>query len=155
MGKMSDSPAHDTSKEVLKDNQSPGENALIKLRVLLLGPVQAQLSKLQDRLDKPELHANDVSRVLPESIILRSTRDKQIANSLEPIIEEAIKTSIKKDPKVLADALFPVMGPAIRKAIYSTIRGMIQTLNQILEYRLSLQGLKWRLEAFQTKKSFG
>ena len=152
---MSDPTAHNTGKEVLKDNQSPGENALIKLRGLLLGPVQIQLSKIQDRLDKPELHANDVSRVLPESIILRSTRDKQISKSLEPIIEEAIKTSIKKDPKVLADALFPVMGPAIRKAIYSTIRGMIQTLNQILEYRLSLQGLKWRLEAFQTKKSFG
>lgn len=152
---MSDPSTHDTGKEVLKDDQSPGGNALVKLRDLLLGPVQTQLGKLQDRLDKPELHANDVSRVLPESIILRSSRDKQIAKALEPSIEEAIKTSIKKNPKVLADALFPVMGPAIRKAISSTIRGMIQSLNQILEYSLSWQGLKWRLEALQTRRPFG
>lgn len=152
---MSDPPAQDTRKEVPKDDQSSGGNALVKLRGLLLEPVQAQLGKLQDRLDKPELHANDVSQVLPEAIVLRSTRDKQISKALEPSVEEAIKTSIKKDPKVLADALFPVMGPAIRKAISSTIRGMIQSLNQILEYSLSLQGLKWRLEALQTRRPFG
>ena len=82
----------------------------------MLGPLYLQITKLQERLDHP-LQADDVSRVLPEAIALRAARDKKIAVALEPITENAIKASIKRDRKILVDALFPVMRPAIRKAI--------------------------------------
>jgi len=150
---MSKSPPHDSTEEVTEEHPSQGEEVLTELRGLLLGTEQVRLNKLQERLDDPTLHANDVSRVLPEAIMLR--RDKQLAKALEPTIEEAIKTSIKKDRKVLVDVLFPVMGPAIRKAISSVILGMVQSFNQILEHSFSIQGMKWRLEALRTKKSFG
>ena len=129
---MSDSSTHDPPEGVPEEDQTPTKDAFTELRKLLLGPEQAQLHKLQERLDNPDLHANDVSQVLPEAITLRSSRDQKIAQALEPSTEEAIKASIKRDRKVLVDALFPVMGPAIRKAIYSTILGMIQSFNQIL-----------------------
>ncbi|MDX1708069.1 MAG: hypothetical protein R3274_05675, partial [Desulfobacterales bacterium] len=150
---MSDSTEEQSGKMESPDAQQP-QDALAELRELLLKPIQTQLDELQKRLDTPDLHAKDVSRVLPEAISLRSQRDKKIEMALEPITEKTIKSSIKKDRKALADALFPVMGPAIRRAIASAIQGMIQSFNQILEHSVSIKGLKWRLEALKTQKSF-
>ena len=47
------------------------------------------------------------------------------------------------------------MGPAIRKAIVETVRGMIESTNRAIEASLSWEGLKWRIEAMRTGKSFG
>ena len=141
------------------DNRSPEtpektQEALEELRKLLLRPYQAKLDKMQARLDRPELHAGDVSRVLPEAIAHRAAQDRKIEIALEPITAKAIRSSIKKDRQVLVNALFPVMGPAIRKAITEAIQGMIQSFNQALEHSFSVQGLKWRLEALRTRKPF-
>ena len=135
-------------------NPEQSQDSLAELRELLTGHLQAQLDRLPKRLDNEKLSAEDVSRVLPEAISLRSSRDKKIQITLEPITEKAIQSSIKRDRRVLVDALFPVMGPAIRKAIASTIQGMIQSFNQILEHSVSIQGLKWRWEALRTQKTF-
>jgi len=150
---MSDSTRDKTDESAFK-NPAQSQDSMIELRDLLLGPLQTQLDQLQTRLDSPRLLAEDVSRVLPEAISLRSARDKKIQIALEPITEKAIQSSIKKDRRVLVDALFPVMGPAIRKAIASAIQGMVQAFNQILEHSLSKQGLKWRWEAARTQKTF-
>ena len=104
------------------------------------------------RLDDPGLHAEDVSRVLAEAIAIRSSRDDQVAKALEPSIEETLRASVKRNPKPLVEVLFPVMVPAFGKAMFSAIRGMIQSLNQFVENTFSLQGIKWRLEAFKRKK---
>ena len=119
---------------------------------MLLGPFQVQLDQMQERLDNPELQAKAVSRVLPEAISLRSFQDKKMVTVLEPVTEEAIKASIKKNRQIFVDVLFPVMGRAIRKAIGEAIRAMVQNFNQILEYSFSKQGLKWRFEALRTRK---
>jgi OOP family OmpA-OmpF porin len=144
----------DTADEAEVDNGDQKPTTLDELRKLLVGPEQNQIGRLKERLDDPELHAEDVSGVLAEAIALRSARDNQVAKALEPTIEESIKASVRRDPKPLVDALFPVIGPAIGKAIFSAIRGMVQSLNQIFENNLSVQGLKWRVEAFRTKKPF-
>jgi len=151
---MNDSADQDPGKDKPLGNSSQDEDQLKELRELLLGPFQTQLTYLQKRLDTPDLHARDVSQVLPEAIALRSSHDTKMEVALEPITEKAIRASIKKDRQVLVDALFPVMGPAIRRAIASTLQGMIQSLNQVLEYSLSLKGIKWRLEALRTRKQF-
>jgi len=137
------------------ENKQPGVDIEIKeLRQLLLGREQMQIARLTERLDNPEIYVKDVERVLPEAIRLRATRDKAVAKALEPDIEEGLRTSIKKDPKALADTLYPIMGPSIRKAISSAILGMVQSFNQVLERSFSIEGLKWRFEALSTKKSF-
>jgi OOP family OmpA-OmpF porin len=151
---MTDSSDQDNGGKVPSGKFPTDDDSLKNLRRLLLGPYQDQLSQLQDRLDTPELHAHDVSKILPEAIVLRSSRDKKIELALEPITEKAIRASIQKDRQVLVDALFPVMGPAIRKAIASALQGMIQSFNQILEHSLSFKGLKWRFEALRTRKPF-
>jgi OOP family OmpA-OmpF porin len=144
----------DKPDEAAVESRDQEPTTLDELRNLLVGPEQIQIGRLKQRLDDPGLHAEDVSRVLAEAIALRSSRDDQVAKALEPSIEETLKASVRRNPKPLVEALFPVMGPAIGKAIFSAVRGMIQSLNQFFENNLSLQGVKWRLEAFRTKKPF-
>jgi outer membrane protein OmpA-like peptidoglycan-associated protein len=151
---MNDLPTRDPNEELLRNEQHPSEDALAELRRLILGLEQSQLAKLQERLDNPKLRATDISQVLPEAIILRSSQDSNLATALMSTVEEVVKSSIKKDRKTLVDALFPVMGPAIRKAITDALLKMLQSFNQVLENSLSWRGLQWRLEALRTGKSF-
>ncbi|HEU5249869.1 MAG TPA: OmpA family protein [Thermoanaerobaculia bacterium] len=121
-----------------------------ELRRLLLVAEHEQVAKIQERLDDPEIHAEDVSRVLPKAIAIRATKDRDLTRAMLPTVEEAILSSVRKDPHVLVDALFPVMGPAIRKAISSALESMIESLNETLERSFSVQGLEWRWEAWRT-----
>jgi len=151
---MTDSYTQNDSSETPNNNNSVSNEELAQLRSLLLGLDKSELDKLYDRLNNPNIQPEDLSKMLPEAIILRSMQDKQLSEAIVPTIEEAIQTSVRKDLTVLADAIFPVIGPASRKAIATTLEATIQSLNQSIEHSLSPQGFKWRLEALQTGKSF-
>jgi len=143
----------------LKSNPSSPDvieqDGLNELRRLLVGPEQQEIEVLRERLDQQEsLLPEDISRVLPEAVTLRTRRDKKVTEALLPTVEEAIDISVRKNPQTLIDALFPVMGPAIRKAIAEALSGMTQAMNKSLEHSLSPQGLKWRVEAWRTGRSF-
>jgi outer membrane protein OmpA-like peptidoglycan-associated protein len=73
---------------------------------------------------------------------------------LAPTIQATLRESVRTNPHVLADALFPVMGPAIRKSITETLRSMIESFNEALEHSLSWRGVQWRVEALRTGKPF-
>ncbi len=124
-----------------------------ELRTLLVGPEQRQLHALQTRLEDPAAQARDVSRVLATAVELR-TNDPHLQRALAPTIEDAISASVRRNPRPLADALFPIIGPAIRKAIAATLSGMLESLNTTLEHSLSWRSLRWRLDARRTGRSF-
>lgn len=145
---MTDPANNDVSKEEPNNNSSPALDEIAQLRNLLFGP------ELQERLEKARLSAENVSQVLPEAIILRSMQDEQLTAAAVPTVEGAIHASVKQDLNVLADALFPVIGPATRKAVSTALKTLNQSLNQTLDRSLSLESFKWRLEARQTGKSF-
>jgi outer membrane protein OmpA-like peptidoglycan-associated protein len=146
--------APNTEKDV-ESTQTPDERASMEeLRELILGEEKRKIQDIEEHLGDISLRAREVGDILPEAILIRTAKDDRIAEALSPTIADILRTSIKKDSKALGDALFPVMGPAIRKAITSTLWGMIQSLNQLLEHSVSFQGLKWRLEAIRTRKSF-
>ena len=73
---------------------------------------------------------------------------------LRPRLKPRLRESVRKDPNALAAALFPVMGPAIRRSILETLRSFLDSFNQVLDQSLSWQGMKWRLEAIRTGRSF-
>ncbi len=124
------------------------------LRQLLLAPEQSELERLKNRLDHYILEPSDVGRVLPDAIRLRAQQDSRLLSSMIPITQEALSLSIKQSPQLISDSIAPILGPAIRKAITRAMRGMVQSLNQTLEYSMSWKGLQWRWEAFRTGKSF-
>ena len=77
-----------------------------------------------------------------------------LQRALAPTIEDAITASVRRNPRPLADALFPIIGPAIRKAIAATLNGMLESLNTTLEHSLSWRSLRWRLDARRTGRPF-
>jgi OOP family OmpA-OmpF porin len=130
------------------------EDPLGQLRGLLLAAEHAQVLQIQERLDDPKTRAEDVGRVLAEAVAIRTGQDRGLTDSLLPTVEEAIAISVRRHPAVLADGLFPVMGPAIRRSIASTLAEMLESLNETLSRSFSRQGLKWRIEAWRTGKPF-
>ena len=129
-------------------------NRYEKLRELLNGPERRRIEEISKRLNDPVRRTEELSEHLPDAIALGASRDNRIARALQPTIDTALKASAARNPKAIADAIFPALGPAIRKAISSALTSMIQSLNHILNQSLSWQGLGWRLEALRTRKSF-
>jgi len=138
---------------VRQGDEDPGVDDLASLRSLLLAPEQQQLAALQARLDDTQARAEDLADVLPH-VLLQHAQDPQFTRALTPPIEKAITASVHRNPKPLADALFPIMGPAIRQAVAAGLAGMVESLNRTLEHSLSWRSIQWRLEGWRTGKSF-
>ena len=135
------------------DERADETDDLESLRAILVHPERRQLADLQDRLDDLDVRAHEVGEVLPQ-VLLRHSHDPAVARALTPAVERAVTSSVRRNPKPLADALFPIMGPAIRKAVAASLAGMIESLNRTLEHAFSRQSIHWRLEAMRTGKSF-
>ncbi len=133
-----------------------GTGSFEELRHLILAPEQEALERLHERIDNPDSRTEDVSGVVAEAIQRRRQQggSDALSEALAPTIETALRESVRKDPSTVADALFPVMGPAIRKSILETLRSFLESFNQVLDQSLSWQGLKWRFEAMRTGRSF-
>jgi OOP family OmpA-OmpF porin len=130
------------------------DDQLAALRTLLLRPEQLELDSLRTRLEDPELHARDVSRILAEAIVLRAQEDDGLTRALQPILVETMRIAIRDDPQFIADAIYPVIGPAIRKAVANAFRDLVRGLNATLERAFSPRALVWRWEAWRTGKPF-
>ncbi|MEA5602173.1 OmpA family protein [Nostoc sp. UHCC 0252] len=156
MSDYSKNPIPKAFSEGLNSNSQTSEvnDELTILRSLLLDIEPTKLKRLYERLENPQIQPEDISQMLPEAVILRSKQDKQLGEVMVSTVENAIEVSVQQDHNVLADALFPVIGPATRKAISAALEEMMQSMNQTLEHSLSPQSFKWRLEAQRTGKSF-
>ncbi|MCI0539218.1 MAG: OmpA family protein [Verrucomicrobiales bacterium] len=140
--------------EVQRRGPSGAPDALDQLRQILFGQEKRTLFGLQQRLDDPVLHAEDVSRVLPRAVARCARRDDRLAHAMAPAVESALKSSVKRDPGILTNAIFPIIGPAIRKALAESFGRLVQSFNHALEHSLSWRGLKWRVEAWRTGRPF-
>lgn len=141
---------------IAEDVSSQEESRYEELRRLLLEPETKQIQSLENRLNNlPPVPVHEVSDVLPQAVSIRAKQDQSLTHAMQPIVEEDIRLSVQRNPKVLADALFPVIGPAIRKAITEALSAMVQSLNQTLEHSFSLQGIRWRIEAWKTGRAYG
>src|SRR5512136_1935939 len=128
---------------------------LEELRRLVVEPEQQRLDALEHRLNDPGTRADEVGTVLPDAIRRRARAAGKLEEAMAPIVEESVRVSVRKDARSFADALFPVIGPAIRRSIADTFSRMIQSFNQAVENSLSARGIKWRLEAWRTGRPFG
>ena len=152
---MSSSPA---SRGVAGDEgweDQPPDRHLQELRHILLGDQLLRLQELERRLTDPKLRTEELSAIVAEAIALRAKRDRAVQRTLHPLVEEALRISVERNPKVLADAMYPIIGEAVRKAVAHALRGMVESLNLMMERSVSVESLKWRLEAARTGKSFG
>ena len=127
-----------------------GGTEFAALRRLLVGPEQSRLEELATELRDRHVSAADLAEHLPEAIVLRGKRDRQIGRALAPTVETALRESIRRNPREIATAIFPILGPAIRKSIAETMSALVRSINSAVEHSLSPRGIKWRIESWRT-----
>ena len=118
--------APDAARPVVPERDVPARSRWQELRALLLDPEHRRIRAVEEQLEDPDLHADEVSRVLPEAVRRRGSGDRDLTAALGPVVGEAIKVSIRKDPQPLVEAIFPIMGPAIRRAIATAFAELAQ-----------------------------
>jgi outer membrane protein OmpA-like peptidoglycan-associated protein len=136
------------------EEQPKGATEFATLRQLLVGPERQQLDELADRVEQVAVTPQMLADQLPEAIALRTSRDRQLGRALAPTVETALRESIRRNPRDIASAIFPVLGPAIRKAIAETMAELVRSINSAVEHSLSVQGIKWRIEAWRTGERY-
>lgn len=141
---------HDASPDPPGGNGDRRTADLATLRRILVGPERARIEELESR----RLSAADLAEQLPEAIALRGGRDQQLGRALAPTVETALRESIRRNPREIATAIFPVLGPAIRKAIAETMAALVRSINSAVEHSLTPQGIRWRLESWRTGVPF-
>ena len=82
------------------------------------------------------------------------TPDARLAEALGFTVESALIRSVRREPRMWAEALFPIILPAVRMAVAAALRDAVQTLNQVLEQGLSLKSWRWRVESWRTGKRY-
>lgn len=109
---------------------TPSDANLDELRTLITAPVLEELEVLRERVRVLEAQllesherANVVSEVLVEAAkrrrVVHPDADGEFSDAIRPEVELAIHRSSRADVDVMADALYPVLGPAMRKMIAS------------------------------------
>jgi OOP family OmpA-OmpF porin len=150
---VADEPAATTEPTPLANGGRRGGGGgadFAALRNQLVGPEQNRLEELATELRERTVSAADLAEHLPEAIMLRGQRDRQIGRALAPTVETALRESIRKNPREIATAIFPILGPAIRKAIAETMAALVRSINSAVEHSLSPRGIKWRIESWRT-----
>ena len=139
------------------DPQAPpkaeSEAQLDVLRRLLLAPEQQHIERLDRRLEDRELRAEDISEVLPAAIRRSLAESPRLSQALAPVTDAGLREAVRRNPKLIVDVVYPVLGPVIRKAVVSAIRGTIESLNRVIEHSFTWRGLRWRMEAMRTGES--
>ena len=126
------------------------DTELAQLKQILLGDEYEQLLALKDKFNNDKAFTALVANVVAEALKVRNEKDGRIDEVLAPTIDKALAGSINQDPKKLAESLYPIMGPAIRKSISETLQQMLENFNHLLEDSFSPKALRWRFDAWRT-----
>jgi outer membrane protein OmpA-like peptidoglycan-associated protein/chromosome segregation ATPase len=154
-----------TQLDAFKEHLENLEQIQIKELVYRVSRVElapTRLNNLETQLNDVERRIRETAKILPQAIrqasqplYEQSTNEvAELTESLQKPVEYCIRQSISEDTRPFAEALFPVIGPAIRKSINESFKSLIQSINKSLEQSLSWQGLSWRIEAWRSGRPF-
>lgn len=123
-----------------------------RLKDLLLGDERAALARQSEAVARIEREQAELPERVPE-LIAEAARGKgreRLGRALSGPVADALGEAVVTHRQVLVDALFPVIGPAIRKAITEALRGLVADINTALESSFTPRGLAWRIESWRT-----
>ena len=119
-----------------------------------MGRELAQLERITRQMDEPLEHARALSQVVSEALVMRAGKDASLNAALTPVVEEALRTLLRRRPQDIITLFFPVIGATIRRSVSESIHSILEGFNKSIELSFSLKGLRWRLEALRSGKSF-
>lgn len=98
-------------RSILNQNE---RNDIVQLR--------QQIEALEFRLSDADTRAAESSEVLLAAIKLAKKQDStDFGEIFKPVVVEQFQVSTSENPEKMAEALFPILGPAIRKMIASML----------------------------------
>ena len=123
-----------------------------RLKELLLAEERAELTRQKARVDGLERDRDELPAELPRLLreAQRGDGARKLTDALAAPVAGALGNAVREQPQTIVDALFPVIGPAIRKAIVEALRDFTDGFNRALESSFTPRGLKWRLESWRT-----
>ena len=106
-------------------------------------------------LGSNDRRVDEFAELLPRTIRKHAQDNPaELADALREPVGYCIKDSIRKDTRLYADALFPVMGPAIRRAISEALKSLVDSIDYMVNTSLSPRSLMWRWEALRSGQSY-
>jgi len=142
--------------------QSPSQVTDLLNRIKQCEQEVVRYERLENRFNNAEQRAKEMAKILPKAIDYASQEvkqatiltDQKLTDSLRGPVEICIKESIRQDTSALAQSLFPVIGPMIRKYINEAFKVLLQEINTTLERTFSVQRLVWRMQALRSGRPY-
>lgn len=110
------------------DSSADVSNDLDAVRRLLfvdereqLADLHRKLATLEQTIAERQINATNISDVLVPAIDIELAKGDQLSNSFKPVVVDQFHRAAREEPDDMADALFPILGPAIRKMIASML----------------------------------
>ncbi len=129
--------------------------AMDELRSLLLQPEQTEIESLKQQLaSRVSVDAASVADVLSAAVCIASEKDEALSQALQPQIESGLRSSVRRHPEVITEAIFPIIGGAISRAVRESLNRLLQQTTYAMEHAFSPRAWRWRIEALATGKSF-
>src|SRR5215210_7208845 len=84
---MSEPHSHGVLDESTPAAPAPTDDeSMTELRSLLLGPAEQQIAEIHERLTDPQRQLQEVSRVLPAAVAVRTRQDGELGEALAPTV---------------------------------------------------------------------
>ena len=110
-------------------HETPGNSAegdLADLRNLMMRPIIEQQAALETEIEALKLRQSDLkqrsidcSEVLAQSLNRLHGKGEHLNTELETEIFSGVQKSFEKDPERIAELMYPILGPAVRKLVAS------------------------------------
>ena len=123
-----------------------------RLRNLLLTPESSRLDVLEEKLAETNAHFATVPDLLAEDIE-RNLEDGQrtrLGDALAEATTGSLELAVRRKPETVVNAVYPVIGPAIRRSIAEALREMSDGFDRSMRETFSPRALRWRLEAWRS-----
>ncbi len=131
----------------LPDLPSPDLN---ELRQILLGDNWRKLAALEREILDHDNFSRRVAGVLPDSLHAANNTPAALVGAMQDPTIESISVAARKEQERLSEALAPVIGPSIQRAIGQALQKFTQSIETIAQHNFSVKGLKWRVESART-----
>ena len=101
-----------------------------RLRQLLLDEERTKLALAEQRIGELERVNSQLAALLPE--LVSAAPREPMSRALATPVAAALGNAVNENRASIVDALFPVIGPIIRKAIAEALRGLMRDMNTVL-----------------------
>lgn len=123
-----------------------------RLRQLLLQPERERLDALDTSMQRTSARFGEIPDVIAEDIerSLREGEASRLSEALAEATTGSLEIAVRRRPQSVVNAVYPVIGPAIRRSLGEAMRDMADDLDRAVVDILSLRSLRWRLEAWRS-----